>query len=58
MGVASKEARETKYWLRLLADSGYIEQALAYDLLNECEELIRLLTAIVKSTQQSNPENI
>lgn len=26
MGIAYKEARETEYWLRLLHDTGYIEE--------------------------------
>ena len=44
MAIASKEARETHYWLRLLKTSEYITKD---DLLQDCEELIRLLTAIV-----------
>src|SRR5690606_12975414 len=51
MSIASKEARETKYWIRLLERSGFI----TYDygiLLKEIEELINILTAIVKTSQQ------
>ena len=53
MAIASKEARETHYWLRLLRDSKYLDKQQANELLEDCSELIRLLTAIVK-TSQSN----
>lgn len=52
MSIASKEARETRYWLRLLNKSKIVE----YDYknyLNKIDELIRIITAIVK-TAQSN----
>ncbi len=52
MSIASKEARETLYWLKLLK----VSQLVSYDfepLLNSCGELIRILTAIVKTSQQS-----
>ena len=54
MAIASKEARETHYWLRLLRDSEYLEIDLAKKLLVDCEELIRLLTAIVKTSQSGS----
>lgn len=52
MAVASKEARETLYWLRLLTDSNYIAQPDAQNLFADCSELIRMLTAIVKTAQK------
>jgi four helix bundle protein len=51
MSIASKEARETHYWIRLLTDSDYIDKDIAKSLLNDCDELVRLLTAIVKTSQ-------
>jgi len=51
MSIASKEARESSYWIRLLRDSDYVEGNNANRLLKDCEELIRLLTAIVKTSQ-------
>lgn len=51
MSIASKESRETHYWLRLLKYSSYISKD---DLLNDCEEIIRLLTSIVKSSETNN----
>ncbi len=56
MSIASKEARETHYWIRLLRDS----KALSINLdsyITDIEELIRILTAIVKSSQQSNQKS-
>ena len=51
MSIASKEARETRYWLRLLKYGKYINND---EIIQDCEELIRLLTAIVKSTGENN----
>ena len=48
MCIASKEARESHYWLRLLRDSQLV-QADVTEQLNQSAELIRILTAIVKS---------
>lgn len=52
MSVASKEARETRYWLKLLKCSKVIELDLTQHLIH-IEEIIKILTAIVK-TAQSN----
>jgi four helix bundle protein len=53
MTIASKEARETKYWLRLLDKSQLVK--LNYQAnINEIEEIIKILTSIVKTTQQKD----
>ena len=52
MAIASKEARETRYWLRLLKESGTINTNLEPHL-SQIDELIRILTAIVKTSQHS-----
>jgi four helix bundle protein len=49
--IAYKEARETHYWLRLLRDTDYIDNQQAQSLLNDCEELLKILTAIIRSTK-------
>jgi four helix bundle protein len=49
MGISSKEARETRYWLRLLRDSGILTENQTSELINESEELIKMLTSIVKT---------
>ena len=52
MSVASKEARETKYWLRLLDRSQLVKVDCSIHL-KEIEEIINILTAIVKTSQAS-----
>ena len=51
MSISSKEARETLYWLKLIEASNFIEFEFS-KLKNEAEELIKLLTSIVKTAQQ------
>jgi four helix bundle protein len=52
MSVASKEARETRYWLMLLNKSQFISQDYS-DYLNEIDQIISMLTSIVKTTQKN-----
>ena len=53
MSIASKEARETRYWLRLLQHSKLIDTNLS-EYLNSIEEIIKILTSIVKTSQIKN----
>ena len=50
MSIASKEARETNYWLRLLRDRKIIDQKHIEKPMIESEEIVRMLTSIVKTT--------
>ncbi len=52
MAIASKEARETKYWLRLLKESKFISKDISNYIL-DIDEIINILTAIVKTSQNS-----
>ena len=52
MSIASKEARESRYWLRLLSDSRIIKDFDFSELLTEIDEIVKMLTKIVKTTQQ------
>ena len=54
MSVASKEARETRYWLRLLQKSKLVDLDF-YSWLIAIEHIINILTKIVKTTQSSQP---
>ena len=54
MSISSKEARETNYWLRLLRDSNLCEGIDYTELIKESEEIIKILTSIVKTTQSKN----
>lgn len=49
MTISYKEARETKYWLRLLRDGGYLDKTEIQSLLMECEEILKILGSIVKT---------
>ncbi len=51
LGISQKEAFETHYWLRLLTDSGFIETNLSLSLITDCEELIKLTTASIKTAK-------
>ena len=53
MSISSKEARETKYWLRLIAKSNLTNIDVNLHL-NEINQIINILTAIVKTTQENN----
>ena len=56
MAISSKEARETKYWLCLLKESK-LTSLNVDDLMDDIFELIRMLTSIVKTSQQSLTKN-
>src|SRR5437016_4457656 len=56
MSIASKEARETKYWLRLL-DKSQIIQYDYTEYLMKIEHIINILTKIVKTSQESITNN-
>ena len=51
MQVSYKEARETRYWLRLLMDSELLEKKLANSFITDCEEILKILTTILKSSK-------
>lgn len=50
MSIASKEARETRYWLRLLQKSQLVKIDVTKHL-HDVEQLVNILTAIVKTSQ-------
>jgi four helix bundle protein len=51
--IACKEAREAHYWLRLLAEAGVVKPERVAPVLNECNQLIVILTTIVKKVRQN-----
>ena len=55
--IACKEARETHYWLRLLSESKIISPDKLVGLHTECNELIAILTAIVKKVKAKRKES-
>ena len=52
MSIASKEARETRYWLRLLDRSKLVDIDYS-NYLNNIDHIINILTKIVKTSQES-----
>ena len=56
MSIASKEARETKYWIELLIKTDYlnIKEDYVKSLLNEIDELIKIITSIVKTSKENS----
>jgi four helix bundle protein len=51
LAIANKEAFETHYWLRLLRDSGILTIRQAESLLNECDELQKMLVAAIRTSK-------
>lgn len=49
LSISAKEARETRYWLRLLNDTN-ISQLDVKPLLNDINEIINILTKIIKTS--------
>jgi four helix bundle protein len=52
MAIASSEARETRYWLKLLDESHFVDIELN-QMIDKVEEIIKILTSIVKSSQEN-----
>jgi four helix bundle protein len=50
MSIASKESRETMYWLRLLQESDLTKHS-CESYIKEAEEIIKIITAITKTAQ-------
>ena len=51
--IAYKEARETHFWIRLLSDSNFISTKVSKSLLDDCVELLKIITAIQKSIRKN-----
>jgi four helix bundle protein len=54
MCIALKENSETEYWLELLRDTNYLDEPTFDSLHRECEEVSKLLTAIIKSSKENH----
>lgn len=53
LNIAYKEARETKYWLRLLKDTGYISNKTFETLFDELEQILKILFTIIKKSKDN-----
>ena len=53
MSISLKEANETRYWLDLLRDTGYLKNDTYNKLYYKITELIRILVSTVKTSKTS-----
>lgn len=54
LSIGLKEANESKYWLDLLFATEFITKRMYESINKDCEELLKLLTASVKTSRQKN----
>lgn len=54
ISISYKEARETKYWLNLLTATDYLDEKLSKSLLDDAEELCKILSSILLTSKQKN----
>ena len=52
LSISLTEASETHFWLRLLHETQYLSDAEFESISRSCEELIKILTAIIKSLKK------
>ena len=50
--VANKEAFKTNFWLRLLRDGNFLSEKQAQSLLDDCEELQKMLISSLKTAKK------
>lgn len=53
MTISFKEAKETRYWISLLQDTGYIPIKAGSELLSQINEIIKMLTAIILTMKRN-----
>ena len=51
--ISLKEAKETKYWLRLIKDAEVYKSDQLEQLLKDCSEIIIIITSILKSSKEN-----
>ena len=56
LNIALKEADETDYWLDLLHATEYLDDTQYKSIEQDCTELIKLLTSIIKSIKESKAQ--
>lgn len=55
MGIAQKEINETLYWLELLEQTDYLTKEQFESIYADATEIIKLITAIIKTAKNINP---
>lgn len=51
ISIAHKEACETHYWLRLMNETGFLNQKEYDSITMDCEELLKILRSILNKTR-------
>ena len=54
LSISLKEANETKYWLRLLKDTDHLPPPTANELLDDVEQLIKMLASSLKTAKSNS----
>ena len=52
--ISYKEAREAKYWINLLTDTDYLTPPQSASLLQDIEELLKIIGTILKTLRAKN----
>ena len=52
LSIALKETTETKYWLRLLNATNYLNQSEIKSILDDCIKIEKILTSILRSSKE------
>ncbi|MEM9052772.1 MAG: four helix bundle protein [Bacteroidota bacterium] len=58
MSISYREARESRYWLRLLRDTNWLSESEAQKYLDSIEEILRILGSILKSLRSDRAAGI
>ena len=51
LSISYKEARESKYWLRLMKDTELMNKEIAEGLIQDCDEILKILFTIIKTSR-------
>ncbi len=54
LSIAYKEARESRYWIKLLYHTGYINEAEYNSLINDLEDITNIIAKIKLTTEKNN----
>jgi len=55
VGISTKEASETEYWLELISESPHLKTVGSLPLLQESREILAILTTIGKNAKMNRP---
>jgi four helix bundle protein len=52
--IAYKEARESLYWLKLINESGMLEEKRIRPIMEDCDEILRIIGSILKTLRNKS----